>query len=217
MINQKNDSLKIILDSVENINKNGILARGAGYCFAMSEMIQTILANKGIESKLIEVKLTVMSQDPPMLKVIGHDNLNNKGEIDTHLVCVTETDPPYLIDLSIYHLLQPSKVIPYIVADLDTTSLKGPLVEYETMGSTWIYEEKTRPKLPAVYQQNMVGRIKQEQNLKKQLFWLKILIVASLTISSTNAIRGGYDFYQKYIVEDNDWGPGTIFNKTDNE
>jgi len=211
----KEKNLKIIEDVIENINQSGLLSRGAGYCFAMSEMVQTLLSQQGIDSRLAEVKLTVMSKNPPCLKLVGHDEVINSKEtdrgIDTHVICITETNPSYLIDLSIFYVLQPFKSIPFILAEinLDTTSKK--ILEFEIFESTWIYEEKTRPKLPVIYQQNLLGRIKQEKNLRKELRWLKILIVSALLISSTNAIRGGYDFYQKYIVEDNDWGPGTIF------
>jgi len=198
---------KQIENLLDGLNQQGILIRGAGYCFSMSEMLQTMLQQRGIESRIVEVKLTVMSQDPPLYRAIGHDNLNNHNEIDTHVVVVTETTPPYLIDASICHLLQPLKIIPYILAPLDMNYIRGIVLEYETHDSKWVYEEKANPKMPAIHQQNVLARMNNEREVKRQLYWLRILILVALTVSLVNAGRGFFDFYQKYIVADNNYGP----------
>jgi len=205
---KENTSVRSSIEQIlDQLNQQGILLRGAGYCFSMSEMLQTMLAQQSIESRIVEVKLTVMSQDPPLYRAIGHDNLNNHNEIDTHVVVITETEPPYLVDASIFHLLQPVKNIPYILAPLDLSCTKSLILDCEIQESKWIYEEKRNPKLPAVHQKNFLARMNNDRTVKNQLRWLKILVALALIITSLNAGRGFYDFYQKYIVTDNNYGP----------
>lgn len=203
---------KTIEDLIENLNQQGILARGAGYCFSMSEMLQTMLTQKSIESRIVEVKLTVMSQDPPLYRAIGHDDLSNHNEIDTHVVVITETEPPYLIDSSIFHLLQPFKQIPYILAPLDMDDIGGKklILDHEVQESKWLYEEKPNPKMPAIHQQNLLARMNNDRVVKGQLRWLKVLVSVALVIAVLNTGRGYYDFYQKYIITDNNYGPQNL-------
>jgi hypothetical protein len=128
------------------------------------------------------------------------------------VVVITETEPPYLIDASIFHLLQPFKQIPYILAPLDMDDIGGKklILDHEVQESKWLYEEKPNPKMPAIHQQNLLARMNNDRVVKGQLRWLKVLVSVALVIAVLNTGRGYYDFYQKYIITDNNYGPQSI-------
>ena len=203
------DTLKI----VKELWDGGVIMRGAGFCYSMSDIARIMLTQKGIPCRLAECKITIMSNDPPNLVLIGHDGLlhggksNNLGDIDTHIVVVTETEIPMIVDLSISHV---RKDIPYIVERLTQGVTEDVLADIQFSGSRWTYYIKESVSIPSIHQQSIVQRIQTDQKVKKDIGWLKILIIAAISISSLNAIRGTYDFYQVYIDDSNYWGPSHI-------
>jgi hypothetical protein len=200
------DTLKI----VKELWDGGVIMRGAGFCYSMSDIARIMLIQKGIPCRLAECKITIMSNDPPNLVLIGHDGLlhggksNNLGDIDTHIVVVTETEIPMIVDLSISHV---RKDVPYIVERLTPGVTEDVLADIQFSGSRWTYHIKESVSIPSIHQQSIVQRIQTDQKVKKDIGWLKILIIAAISISSLNAIRGTYDFYQVYINDTNYWGP----------
>jgi hypothetical protein len=197
-----------VMETVKKLWDSGVIQRGSGFCIAMSDMVYTLLRREGIDCEMVECKLTVLSCNPPGLFLIGHENqVNNpQVDIDTHLVVITRSDIPMLIDLSIGNLL-PGQV-PYIV---ERAGGKEPdqLADVKVKDSNWIYQQKeTTSKLPLLHQRSFVERIKTDNKIVKNINFLKILIVVALVISTVNAIRGAYDFYQVYFL-DNNWGPDT--------
>jgi hypothetical protein len=198
-----------VMEIVQSLWEGQVIQRGGGFCLSMADMIRTLLLQKGIVSHLVECKLTVMSKDPPGLTLIGHDNLiartGNINEMDTHVVTVTDTDPPMIIDLSIVHLRENT---PYIVERVNINyDDTNQLAQLEWGNDTWIYQKKPVSQLPQIYQQSIVDRFLTDRRIFKTLKIMSILITVALTISLLNGIRGAYDFYQVYIDDTNYWGP----------
>jgi hypothetical protein len=200
------DTLKI----VKELWDGGVIQRGAGFCYSMSDLARIMLTQKGIPCRLAECKITIMSNDPPNLVLMGHDGLlhggksTNPGDVDTHIVVVTETEIPMIVDLSISHI-RPD--VPYIVERITQGITEDVLADIQYSGSRWTYYIKESISIPSIHQQSIIQRIQTDRKVKKDIGWLKILIIAAISISSLNAIRGTYDFYQVYIVKDNFWGP----------
>lgn len=196
--------LQDIEQAVKEIEDQNLLLYGNGYCFAMAEVAQAQLATKGINSRLVECQLTAIKTDPPQMKLVGHGRLSNdNNNFDSHMVCVTETEPSYLIDLSLGERI----VLP-------TQETEGMIIATkEDPVTKIIYRQKPKPIVPAAMNQNIVARIRADQELRSSVKWLKVFLILALTISTVNAVRGFYDFYQTYINTENNWGPEDIGRK----
>lgn len=203
-----NDYLKV-MSVMEHLTVTGTLERAYGYCLGISDMIYTLLKQQGITSRLVECKLTVTSQNPPFLHVIGADDPRNKqyGLTDTHVVVVTETDIPMIIDASIGAITKGFQ--PYVVERLNGRDIDT-LADHQIDHVRWTYSTKINTRLPKQHELSIIDRIKTDRTVIKNITWLKILVVMALTISSLNAARGLYDFYQVYIDDTNYWGPTHI-------
>lgn len=203
----KDETYLKIIDLMGKLWADGVIQRGHGYCLSMSDMMKTLLEDQGIPCKIVECSLIIMRKDPPGIMIIGQDRQSNdpSKELDTHVVCVTETDQPILIDCSIGHVW-PS--VPYVIERVNGQG--NEIAHYNFEGVTWVYKSKLNPRLPNIMQQNIIERLLTERKVKKDISLLKLLIIFALTISSFNAVRGAYDFYQVYIDETNYWGPAHI-------
>jgi hypothetical protein len=142
-----------------------------------------------------------MSKDPPGLFLIGHSGQisNFHQELDTHVVVVTKTSIPMLIDLSIYGVLP--NLVPYICERVTNMSSED-ILSLDLGHSTWIYKIKEINKIPRMYQKSIVDRFKTDRSVQRSLLFLKIWIIIVTAVTTLNAIRGAYDFYHVHVVRD---------------
>lgn len=200
---------QIVIALVRELWSGGIIPRGSGYCLSMSDMIQTLLKQQGIDSHLEECKLTILGIDPPNFKIIGQTGLykpdRRPEDVDTHVVCVTDTKIPMIIDLSVYSFREE---VPYVVERLN--GRPGFLAELDFTQSRWVYQLKDRQRLVDQHQTSILNRIQTDQRVRRQITWLQWAVIAVMIIAGLNALRGAYDFYTTYIDEDNYWGPAHI-------
>jgi len=203
---------KTISEILGQMIRSGIIGLGAGYCISMSDMVRTALRHRGIESRLVECQMTLTyrATDPPQMGFIGFNDIVNPGEIDTHVVVITETDPPFLIDASIPHRLPQNT---YAIVEPVSSTPNGHkdllFQDYPDRLMSVSYQQKKTQHISLHHQESIVQRIDTDRKIFKNLGWLKILITVALTISTLNALRGAYDFYQVYVAE-NFWGPRTL-------
>jgi len=193
--------------------RSGAITLGTGFCTSMGDMVKSALKHQGVNSKLVECQLTIshFDRDPPAISFIGFPDVINPGEIDTHLVVITETEPPFLIDASIKHRLPE-----------DITAVVEPIVRkpgdsYVLIDSTFnsysismTYQQKKTQSFAISHNDSIVERIETDKKIFKNLSFLKVLIAVALVTSIFNAIRGSYDFYQVYVNEENKRGPSGI-------
>ena len=202
---------KVIKGVVDNLKNSGMLEAGSGYCVSMSDIIHKLLHKEGIKSQIVECSLMVTLKDPPGLFLMGYPGFNQNNYtkdkmLSTHVVCITQTDVPILIDLSISHI---DKEIPYICAPLIRNYGHANLAEYDFETSTWTYTKKPESEieLPKLHQRSILDRIKLDNQIQKQITFIKYFMFVLFTISTLNLIRGSYDFYQTFVNPNNDWGP----------
>ena len=205
-----NEYFQTITKIVNEAKQSGLISKGSGYCFSMSDIILKLLYKEGIKSKLVECSLMVTYKNPPGMYLMGYPGFNqNNYDADTmmqtHIVCVTETEIPILIDASIAHI---DKNVPFICAPLNSKE-DLTLGNYDFPTSNWIYTQKldTDLELPKLHQKNILNRIKTDAEVQKKINLIQKLIILALTVSSMNFVRGTYDFYQTYVNSNNDWGP----------
>lgn len=174
----------------------GIVQKGSGYCISMSDMVRTLLIQKGIDTDIIECKLTILGQNPPGMTLIGHHglrkttNLNDADDIDTHVVCITKTQIPMLLDLSIFNC-RPE--IPFICERLNGSNVPNindqssdTIAKYEFDSSVWIYQTRETQRIPRQHQISIIDRIKTDIRVSNDIKWLKILNYLGISISLIN-------------------------------
>lgn len=198
---------EIIKESVWEMWKSGVITRGSGFCLSMSDMISKVLTIKGIPCELIECDLTVFNSVNPSISLVGHDKVtkSNYETIDSHVVCLAGTKDKFLIDLSIAHFKD--LVERFFVVQKIEESENSTLGSFNFNGVIWNYNVKKNSKLPELHQQSILNRINTDNKIFQNIKKINIVITIILIFSSLNFIRGVYDFNQKYIIMDNDFGP----------
>lgn len=196
--------------------ESGVIDRGAGSCLGMSDMVQKVLRTKGIKSKLVECELIITTTDPPSMSLIGQPfNIetarpNADDILNSHVVCITETEPPLLIDTSISHYKEITET-PFIIEKLENEDSDPSIIaKLKVNGSTLLYTPSLFQNIPVLYQQSMVDRLKTDKKVDNSIKKINIMLMALFILMGINLIRGMYDFNQKYFIKGNDWGPSRI-------
>jgi hypothetical protein len=205
---------KIISGIISRMVKSGVVNLGTGFCISMSDMIYVALKQQGIVSRLVECQTTFCygHEDPPLVVFLGHDQIVNPGEIATHVVVVTMTDIPMVIDASISHRLPVGWTV--IVDECNTVKSQDfnfAELDYPEHQLKITYSEKRNQVVPFSHQTSVIDRIITDKKIFKNLDLLKIMVVIALFVSLFNAVRGAYDFYSVYYLENN-WGPRALEN-----
>lgn len=197
---------QLVIHIIHDLWRSGIVQKGTGQCWAMSDVICKLFKINGIESSLQECSLFIMKQNPPILNLVGYFNdvEGAPDDIYTHIVCITKTKIPMLIDLSIssYH-----DTIKFICERLNKEEGELDIAEYNFGDVTFKYSKKDIQHVPELYQQNILTRIKTDNLIFSKINSITKIIIAISFITSLNFIRGTYDFYQKYINKTNGFGP----------
>lgn len=206
---------KIIKGVVDNLHTSGMTEAGSGYCLSMSDIVLKLLHKQGIKARLVECNLMVTLKNPPGLFLMGYPGFNQNNYtadkmLQTHIVCITETEIPILIDASVSHI---DKSIPYICAPLLKNYDHANISEYDFETSTWTYTEKedTDIELPKLHQKSILDRIKKDTDIQRQINFIRNFMFLMFAVSGLNLIRGTYDFYQTFLNPHSGWGP----NKTE--
>lgn len=188
-----------IREIVERLWQTGVIDRSRGYCFSLADMVYTLLRHQDVPSEIVECQLTVIRREPqPSLTFLGYDlHKDRENSVDTHVVVVTKTKTPYIIDLSIGHL-HPD-ITRAIVEPLKAE--QEYLCQLQIRNTDWIYRRKSHPKFPEYHQQSIIERIEKDQWIERQLRWIKIALTVIIIVTLVNSTRGFYDFYQIHIQD----------------
>jgi hypothetical protein len=192
---------KKIVEVISRLERSNVIWLGRGQCISMGDIISSALLQVGISSKLVECQtvITNCSIDPPQSVSVGFDTSSPAhGEIDTHIVCVTMTEIPMVIDASISHILPNNSVI--VDEVISTTNRIFANISYQDFLIT--YQQKDNNKVVHHYQKSILERIETDRQIFDNLGILKKIVLVALLISALNGTRGFYDFYQQYYNED---------------
>lgn len=167
------DQYKIVQGVVSEMQQQNLMVHGAGFCWAMSDLVFQRLKQLGIKSRIVECELTVVCIDPPVFNVIGNNNVPEKPEqIATHVVVITEhPEQPLLIDCSIQH------VLPNPYAWVCAMTNDTPDVMAQIKRGAWMltYRNKIGSQFPKLHQFNIVERIKLDEELRAGIRRNKLL------------------------------------------
>jgi hypothetical protein len=177
------DDYRSISKVMTNMVLQGLTDLGRGYCISTSDMIMSALKHQGIESKMMEVTLTLTLNKfgREDIAFIGFEGVKNPGQLDTHVVVVTQTETPYLIDASISNLLPQDKMV--IIEPIKKASNGLVDVEYPEDGLKVSYKLKNTQKVPAVHYSSIIDRIKTDQKIFKDITLLKKLNYIGIFLS----------------------------------
>jgi hypothetical protein len=205
---QETDYYIKIQGVINEINNMGLLDRGVGYCLSMSDILLKLLYKNGIDAELVECSLMVILKDPPGMHLVGYTGFGNVGnyvdEMENHVVCVTKTPIPILIDASLKHV---DANVPYVCIPVTGKESHTSIAEWDFGTSVWTYEKKANSELPMLHQKSILDRIRKDKKVDTDIKLMQKVVISIAIISTLNLIRGSYDFYQKYVNQTNDFGP----------
>jgi hypothetical protein len=192
---------KKIQEVLERMDRTSMIWIGRGQCISMSDVICTALFQVGIKAKMIECQLVITNNNinPSQSVSIGYDNSLQDGQIDTHVVCITDTEIPMIIDASISYLLPENKKI--LIEEIQNLNNRI-FCDVDQQGYHLTYQQKTNNKVIFEHQRSILERIETDNKIFKNLVWLKIFVSVAIVISLLNASRGFYDFYYRYISDE---------------
>jgi hypothetical protein len=205
---KKTEDFAKVSKLIFTLMQGGITNAAKGYCISMSDIIYTLLRQNNIPCRIVECQLTLTNKESDNLFVVGFEGLkepNNPGQ-DTHVIVITETEHPMLIDMSISHIL-PSGY--QGVIESVKQEKHGVMSNIITPQVSLTYQERNSNSIPFFHQRSIIDRIKTYIDIFSSIKKLKILIIAAVCVSIINGTRGFYDFYLVYF-ERNTWGPTAI-------
>lgn len=210
---KKNPTYNKVADLIYRLVQSGVTQMGKGYCISMSDVVYTLLKQNNIPCQIVECALTITNKQSGQIWIMGHAGLKeDENKADSHVVVITQTDIPMIIDISIAHLLPDN--LQGIIDVLTETANDGIFVNVDHPSVALTYKYQNKFTIPMLHQQSIVDRIKTDVGMLNSIRTLKILIGVALTISLLNASRGFYDFYSVYIL-DNYWGPRAVKHISD--
>lgn len=150
--------------------------RLAGNCIAASDIVQSMLYDQGVDSEIIECTLTIGGYDipnQPAYAFIGYDKIDgvtkNPSGIDTHVVVITKSEPPMLIDFGVRHRLDAT----HNHVCVEVNSVDPRIITEAKLGNlNLVYRIKERIKLPAIHQKSLHQRATESQETHDKLSYL---------------------------------------------
>jgi len=207
---KQTEDYKKVAKLIFKLVESGVTFVGKGYCISMSDIVYTVLKQNGIPCKIVECHLTITNKTTDQIYNMGFDGLkDDPNKSDTHVVVVTQTEHPMVIDVSIAHLL-PNNI--QGVIDSLVNDDHGIFANSITPLVALTYQNKKTYSIPMLHERSIVDRIKTDVDIFKSLRFLKIMIICAVTVSLLNASRGFYDFYLVYVNTENHWGPTVVKN-----
>jgi hypothetical protein len=208
------DYYKEISSVLTGMIKSDTVRLTTGWCISSSNIIYLALQQRGIKCQIIEVELLITYNTigkGTQQCFIGFENIKSPGEIDTHVVILTKTPVPILIDASISDKI--SLFTPVVIERAE--SLPDRIIglysyQKDNLNLKLLYKQKENQKVGEIYFKSFVDRINTDKEIFKNLNLLKLLVTIALVIGGLNLIRGAYDFYETFVNDENYWGPTSI-------
>lgn len=192
-----------ILGIIQQVKDAGLIAKGFGQCLSMSDIILKLLYKEGIQSELVECSLMVFRKEPPGVYLVGYpgfiENHYDKSEkMENHVVCITNTEIPILIDLSVTAI---DNQIDFICEPIVREESHADIAEFKFENSTWTYQSRPSTGLPRLYEKSIIRRMQTDNSVDKQLKFIRSFLYVMFLVSFLNFSRGLYDFYLTFVLE----------------
>lgn len=175
--------------TVFRLIQSGVTEMGRGWCISMSDTVYTLLKQQGINSRLVECQVTITDtvNEEEVTRLVGVDQAHRTPmDVSTHVVVITETTPPMIIDASIGHLLPDAAVLIDRCGDPRPDRIFG---DFRQNNFQITYQEKLNSKVPLVHQTSMIDRIVTDQRIFSEIRLLKTLNYIGIVLSTFAVIN----------------------------
>lgn len=176
------EDYKTCITAIEYLRLSGMVEHAAGNCIAMADLLQHTLREFSIPNRIVECKLVMTIKNSGNVKEFRYVGFNgstlNSQFVDTHVVVVTDTRIPMVIDLSISHMLSNGRVwvVERLLSDDPEIITK---INFPECSIT--YSHKKMIRLLGLHQTTLLQRISEEIETKKKLSFIqKITIVLGI-------------------------------------
>jgi len=181
----KNKEYQTIVKILSRLIESGVTKMGEGYCISVSDIIFNLLTQYGIKCHLKEVKLSILDQKTKFTNMVGHETTftpNSYKSVATHVVVVTDTEIPILIDASIAHKLPEGK---QVVMQKAENLGNRVLCNFEFANFGFIYQEKIDGiGIPQLHQMSILDRIGTDKRIFDTMKQLKMLNIIGIVLSA---------------------------------
>jgi len=181
---------KKVKDVVERLIVSGITRMGEGYCISVSDILFNFLNQAGIKCHLMEVQLSAVDNINDHTYMVGFNTANHEQSYlntQTHVVVVTDTTIPMIIDMSIAHRLPQGF---QCIVDKATNEGDKVICKLEAHGWSYIYQEKkTLIGVPMLHQISILERISTDRKIFGEMKVLKTLNYIGIALSVFAAIN----------------------------
>ena len=179
-----------VKDIINRLIESGVTKMGEGYCISVSDIIYNLLVQNGIKCHLAEVKLSMVDQETQFSDMIGFETVftqNSHKKVSTHVVVVTDTEIPMLIDGSIAHKLP--KNMQAIIEKADNYGSKT-MCNFNFGNRGFLYQEKIDGiGIPQLHQISILDRIGTDKRIFDTLSHLRILNYIGIVLSTFAALN----------------------------
>ena len=184
------EEYKKVKQVIEKLIVSGISRMGEGYCISVSDIAFNMLNQAGIKSHLMEVQMSAVDNNTKNTYMVGFTNTNMESShtnVQTHVVVVTDTQIPMIIDLSIAHRLPENY---QCIIDKAINEGDRVVCSLEILRWKYIYQEKkTKLGLPMLHQISILERIATDTKIFKDIKHLKTLNIIGIALSVFAAIN----------------------------
>ena len=193
---QSTEDYKKVVEIIEGLIESGLSKMGEGYCISVSDIVFNVLNQHGIKSHLMEVQMSALDNANDKHYMVGFNTTfqqNSHTSVSTHVVVVTDTEVPMIIDLSISHRLPQGY---HCIIDKAINEGDKVLCKVEHAGWSYIYQEKKDGiGIPQLHQISILERISTDKKIFDEMKQLKILNVVGICLSVFAVINVIAKFY----------------------
>lgn len=194
---EQDPEYKKICTIIQRLVETGIVARGEGHCISMSSMLHALLLQNGITSHMVECQVVITHNESKRLVFIGFDAPGSEKIVDSHVVLITATKTPMIIDVSIGHKLPKHYQVIIDVAGKE----KNMLANVHHADVTLTYEEKQKSNIPLIHQRSIIDRMATDAKIFEDMRILKITNYIGLAVSGFAIINTILNFAMIYLVK----------------
>jgi hypothetical protein len=181
------DDYKICVAAIEQLRLSGMIVNSAGNCIAMADLMQHTLKEFNISSRLIECKLIMrvnLVGNKTELRYTGFNGTSLTPDfVDTHVVVITDTKIPMIIDLSITHMLSHGRV--WIIERLHSDD-PDVIAKISFPECSLTYAHKKTIRLLGLHQTTLLERMTSEKSIKTKISFMEKIAYALIIFTFIN-------------------------------
>ena len=180
-------NFKEIQTCLDRLCASDTIQRLPGNCVSACDILQNMLTFYNIGSRIIECQAMLIrdNHDIRDFMFVGFNNVAapTADTVDSHVVIVTNTEPPILIDASVGHLLPAEhQIVARVLDSVDPTVIGS----FQIDDILITYHHKKIIRLPALHQKTLMDRIREDLETQKKIQWLTRMLWIMLAITVYN-------------------------------